>query len=180
MSVRRSVRRSVGPSVPLLIFRHLRAVFALLLLPNHMKLMLSCIQDLLLPLPPTLPPLPNRTRRCRFVYPALFILQQWYSTVYISSPQIQLFPTVTKGRIGRPHQSLHKVRMRHLSAEYPRSGYMVGETQVTNRCYFYPPPYSPQRSAPLRFSLRFPLRSAFRSAQLIYSNLSFIQVWATG
>ena len=141
-SVGRSVRRSVHRSITLLIFWHLRAVFASLLLPNHMKLMLSCIQDLLLPLPPTLPPLPNRTRRCRFVYPALFILQQWYSTVYISSPQIQLFPTVTKGRIGRPHQSLHKVRMRHLSAEYPRSGYMVGETQVTNRCYFYPPLYS--------------------------------------
>ena len=70
MSVGRSVCRSrlcvFG------VFGTLRAVFSSLLLPNHMRLMPSCIRDPPLPLPSTLLLLPNTRDLCRFVYPALF------------------------------------------------------------------------------------------------------------
>ena len=74
-SVGLSVGRSVGRSVclsPLCFFGVLRAVFSSPLLPNHTRLMLSCIRDSPLPLPSTLPLLPNTRDFSRFVYPALF------------------------------------------------------------------------------------------------------------
>ena len=75
LSVCLSVGRSVGRSVPISffgVFGVLRAVFSSPLLPNHTRLMLSCIRDSPLPLPSTLPLLPNTRDFSRFVYPALF------------------------------------------------------------------------------------------------------------